>query len=108
MNFGWLTGYMTPTAREGVLEHSGQVDSAIGEPPLSSRPDLLWPPRCLTADADDPGHSRNCSRSAACPRRSIRQPWAHDAEPAGIVTFTGRRDEDGKDETGERDHQHHL
>ena len=61
MNFGWLTGFMTPTAREHVLEHSGQVDSAIGEPPPSSWPDLIWPPRMLTADADDLGHSRNCS-----------------------------------------------
>ena len=52
---------MTPTAREHVLEHSGQVDSAIGEPPPSSWPDLIWPPRMLTADADDLGHSRNCS-----------------------------------------------
>ena len=75
MNFGWLTGFMTPAAREHVPEHSGQADSARGQPPPSSWPDLIWPPRMLTADADDLGHSSNWSRSATCLHRSIRPPW---------------------------------
>jgi hypothetical protein len=66
---------MTPAAREHVPEHSGQAGSARGEPPPSSWPDLIWPPRMLTADADDLGHSSNWSRSATCLRRSIRPPW---------------------------------
>ena len=75
MNFGWLTGFMTPTAREHVLEHSGQADSARERSPSGFLARFDLTARMLTADADDPGRSRNCSRSAACLRRSIRQPW---------------------------------